>query len=106
MTTALLSLGLGRAVRADLAMTGEISLNGKVLAVGGIKEKTIAARRAGCRALIFPLANRRDFDELPEYLREGLEVHFASDYEDVFAVAFPENTAAASSPEHVAGAGQ
>jgi len=92
MTTALLSLGLGRAVRADLAMTGEISLNGKVLAVGGIKEKTIAARRAGCRALIFPLANQRDFDELPEYLREGLEVHFAAEYSDVFSVAFPDAT--------------
>merc|ERR1719388_513493 len=89
IVTALLSLGLDRAVRADLAMTGEVSLNGKVLPVGGIKEKTIAARRAGCKALIFPQANRRDFDELPEYLREGLEVHFAADYDDVFAVAFP-----------------
>lgn len=90
MTTALLSLGLGRPVRNDLAMTGEISLNGKVLAVGGIKEKTIAARRAGCRALVYPQANRRDFEELPEYLREGLEVHFATEYRDVFRVAFPE----------------
>merc|ERR1719361_2063868 len=77
MATALLSLALGQPVRPDLAMTGEVSLNGKVLAVGGIKEKTIAARRAGCKVLVFPHANRRDFDELPEYLREGLEVHFA-----------------------------
>merc|ERR1719359_1702885 len=92
MTTALLSLASGRPVRADLAMTGEVSLNGKVLPVGGIKEKTIAARRAGCTVLVFPQGNRRDFDELPEYLREGLEVHFASDYEDVFAVAFPDGT--------------
>merc|ERR550514_514393 len=81
MTTALLSLGLGRPARADLAMTGEISLNGKVLAVGGIKEKTIAARRAGCKALVFPQANQRDFEELPEYVREGLEVHFAADFD-------------------------
>eukprot|EP00931_Biecheleriopsis_adriatica_P046540 TRINITY_DN26741_c0_g1_i2.p1 TRINITY_DN26741_c0_g1~~TRINITY_DN26741_c0_g1_i2.p1 ORF type:complete len:1059 (+),score=282.21 TRINITY_DN26741_c0_g1_i2:49-3177(+) len=90
MTTSLLSLALGRPSRADLAMTGEVSLNGKVLAVGGIKEKTIAARRAGCRCLVFPQANRRDFEELPEYLREGLEVHFATHYDEVFAVAFPE----------------
>jgi Lon-like ATP-dependent protease len=89
MTTALMSLGLDRAVRPDLAMTGEVSLNGKVLPVGGIKEKTIAARRAGCKVLVFPKANQRDFDELPEYLREGLEVHFASEYAEVFAVAFP-----------------
>mmetsp|Transcript_165664 Transcript_165664/g.531826 ORF Transcript_165664/g.531826 Transcript_165664/m.531826 type:complete len:1024 (+) Transcript_165664:75-3146(+) len=90
MTTALLSLALDRPARADLAMTGEVSLNGKVLPVGGIKEKTIAARRAGCKALIYPQANQRDFDELPEYLREGLEVHFATSYDDVFKVAFPE----------------
>merc|ERR1712087_681056 len=82
MTTALLSLALDLPVRADLAMTGEVSLNGKVLAVGGIKEKTIAARRAGCKALVFPKANKRDFDELPDYLREGLEVHFASEYDE------------------------
>merc|ERR1719262_999032 len=88
MVTALLSLGLGKPVRPDLAMTGEVSLNGKVLPVGGIKEKTIAARRAGCRALIFPQANRRDFDELPDYLREGLDAHFAGEYSEVFALAF------------------
>merc|ERR550514_2209547 len=81
MTTALLSLASGRPVRADLAMTGEVSLNGKVLPVGGIKEKTIAARRAGCTRLVFPEANRRDFEELPEYLREGLEVSYAADYD-------------------------
>eukprot|EP00928_Gymnodinium_smaydae_P063511 TRINITY_DN47064_c0_g1_i1.p1 TRINITY_DN47064_c0_g1~~TRINITY_DN47064_c0_g1_i1.p1 ORF type:complete len:1068 (+),score=257.84 TRINITY_DN47064_c0_g1_i1:104-3205(+) len=95
MVTALMSLAMNKPVRTDLAMTGEVSLNGKVLAVGGIKEKTIAARRAGCRALVFPQANRRDFDELPEYLRDGLEVTFASDYRDVFAVAFGEGSEAA-----------
>jgi len=90
MTTALLSLATGKPARPDLAMTGEVTLNGKVLAVGGIKEKTIAARRAGCKCLVFPQANRRDFEELPEYLREGLEVHYASHYDEVFAIAFPE----------------
>merc|ERR1719409_387754 len=63
MVTALLSLALDQPARADLAMTGEISLNGKVLPVGGIKEKTIAARRASCSHLIFPEQNRKDFDE-------------------------------------------
>jgi len=98
MTTALLSLALGRPARSDLAMTGEVSLNGKVLAIGGVKEKTIAARRAGCRALVFPQANQRDFEELPEYLRQGLEVHFAATYDDVFAAAFPEVSEAAPAP--------
>jgi len=99
MVTALLSLSLDMPVRTDLAMTGEISLNGKVLAVGGIKEKTIAARRAGCKALVYPQANQRDFDELPDYLRDGLEVKFATTYEDVFDVAFPGFMAGVSSKE-------
>ncbi|CAE7540512.1 unnamed protein product, partial [Symbiodinium pilosum] len=88
MTTALLSLALEKPIATDLAMTGEVSLNGKVLAVGGIKEKTIAARRAGCKTLVFPQANRKDFDELPEYLRDGLTVHFATHYDEVFDIAF------------------
>jgi len=91
MVTALLSLATGKPVRTDLAMTGEVSLNGKVLPVGGIREKTIAARRAGCHVLVYPQANRRDFDELPDYLREGLEVHFASEYAEVFAVALSDS---------------
>jgi len=90
MVTSLLSLALDRPVRSDLAMTGEVSLTGRVLAVGGIKEKTVAARRAGITCCIFPEANRRDFDELPDYLKEGLEVHFAEDYNKVFEVAFSE----------------
>lgn len=92
MTTALLSLALNRSVRADVAMTGEISLTGKVLPVGGIKEKTIAARRSGVTCLIFPHGNKKDFEELPEYLKEGLEVHFASVYNDVFDCAFAEES--------------
>ncbi|CAN0131943.1 unnamed protein product, partial [Ectocarpus fasciculatus] len=73
MVTALLSLATGTPVREDLAMTGELSLTGKVLPVGGIKEKTIAARRAGVQCLVFPQGNKRDFEELPEYLKDGLE---------------------------------
>eukprot|EP00927_Polykrikos_kofoidii_P081384 TRINITY_DN7869_c0_g2_i1.p1 TRINITY_DN7869_c0_g2~~TRINITY_DN7869_c0_g2_i1.p1 ORF type:complete len:1043 (-),score=224.54 TRINITY_DN7869_c0_g2_i1:387-3515(-) len=88
IVSSLLSLALNQSVRADLAMTGEVTLNGKVLVVGGIKEKTIAAKRAGCHALLFPEENRRDYDELPQYIRDGLEVHFASEYDDVFKIAF------------------
>jgi len=88
MTTAMLSLALGKPVKNDLAMTGEISLTGKVLPVGGIKEKTMAARRAGIKCIIFPAGNQRDFDEMPDYLKEGLEVHFADDYSTVYDVAF------------------
>ena len=58
--------------------------------MGGIKEKVIAARRAGITCVLLPAPNKRDFDELPEYLREGLEVHFASQYQDVYAIAFNE----------------
>jgi Lon-like ATP-dependent protease len=82
MTTALLGLALGRSVRADLAMTGEISLTGMVLPVGGIKEKVIAARRSGVTTIILPDGCRKDADELPDYLKEGLEIHFVKVYDD------------------------
>jgi Lon-like ATP-dependent protease len=88
MVTALLSLAMKKPVKKDLAMTGEVSLIGKVLPVGGIKEKTIAAKRAGVKILILPIANQRDFDELEDYLKEGIDVYFADYYEDVFKVAF------------------
>jgi ATP-dependent Lon protease len=70
-------------------MTGEVDLLGTVMSIGGVREKTMAARRSGVKCLIFPAANKRDWDELPAHLREGLEVHFASKYEDVFRVLFP-----------------
>jgi Lon-like ATP-dependent protease len=92
LVTAMLSLALGKPVRNDLAMTGEVSLTGKVLPVGGIKEKTMAARRAGTTCIVFPEANKRDYDEIPEYLKEDLEVHFADEYSKVFDVAFGAQT--------------
>lgn len=88
MVTSMLSLAMDKPVRNDLAMTGEISLTGKVLAVGGIKEKIMAARRAGIKCIVMPAANQRDYDEIPEYLKDGLDVHFAEDYQTVFDVAF------------------
>ena len=90
MTTALLSMISRRPVRKKLGMTGELTLTGRVLPIGGVKEKTIAARRAGLQTLIFPEGNRKDFEELPDYLQEGLDVHFARDYTDVYKVAFAD----------------
>ncbi|MCP5150198.1 MAG: endopeptidase La [Ectothiorhodospiraceae bacterium] len=89
MATALLSLARGRAVRRGLAMTGELTLTGKVLAVGGIREKVIAARRARLMELVLPEANRADVEALPEHLREGLTVHFAAEFADVERAVFP-----------------
>jgi ATP-dependent Lon protease len=91
MATALISLVMKKPVPRKLAMTGELTLTGRVLAVGGIREKVIAARRARIPELILPEANRRDFEELPEYLQQGLTVHFAEKYDDVFRVVFGDN---------------
>lgn len=92
MATALASLYAGGAARSDTAMTGEITLTGLVLPVGGIKEKVLAARRAGLRRLILPKQNERDLDELPEAVRQELEVLFASRIEDALAAAIPALT--------------
>ena len=88
MTTALLSLLLNKRIKRPLAMTGELTLTGQVLPVGGIREKVIAARRSKIMEVILPEANRRDYDELPEHIRTGMTVHFASRYQDVFDVVF------------------
>ena len=86
MASALLSLLLKKRLPRKVAMTGELTLTGQVLAVGGIREKVIAARRVGIREVILPEACQRDFDELPEYLKDGLTVHFAKQYDDVFEI--------------------
>jgi ATP-dependent Lon protease len=88
MTTALLSMIIGKPVVKKMGMTGELTLTGRVLPIGGVKEKTIAARRTGLKTLIFPEGNRKDFEEIPDYLKEGIDVHFARDYQDVYKVAF------------------
>ncbi|KEP61278.1 UNVERIFIED_CONTAM: Lon protease family protein [Hammondia hammondi] len=88
MATALVSLALNKPVLPDVAMTGELTLTGKVLKIGGVKEKVIAARRENVNTLIFPRANEREFSELPDDVKEGLSVHFASTYDDVYRVAF------------------
>lgn len=93
ITTALISLATGTPARHNLAMTGELSLTGKVLPVGGIKEKLIAAKRAGADCICLPVDNKKDYDDLQDYIKEGLNVNFCSTYEEVFAVAFPELSA-------------
>uniref|UniRef100_A0A182NDM9 Lon protease homolog, mitochondrial n=1 Tax=Anopheles dirus TaxID=7168 RepID=A0A182NDM9_9DIPT len=90
IVTALLSLAKGQPIRQNVAMTGEVSLMGKVLPVGGIKEKTIAAKRSGVNCIILPEENKKDFTDLPKFITEGLEVHFASTYADVYRIVFPE----------------
>ncbi len=88
MATSLISLATGRKIDRPLAMTGEITLTGQVLPVGGIREKVIAARRIGIRELVLPHDNKRDVDELPDYIKDGMTVHFAKVYKDVFKIAF------------------
>ena len=76
MATALISALLGNPVRKDLAMTGEITLRGKVLPVGGIKNKLLAAKRAGIHTVVLPERNRQDVDEIPSPLLEGLDLRY------------------------------
>jgi ATP-dependent Lon protease len=88
ITTSILSLLLNTPIPERLAMTGEITLTGNVLPVGGIKEKVIAAKRAGARTLIMCTKNRRDVDELASYIKEGLTFFFADHYKEVFNFIF------------------
>lgn len=88
IVTALLSLALNIPIRNNVAMTGEISLKGKVMPVGGIKEKTIAAKRENVNCLILPDENKKDFNELPKFITDGIEVHFVSYYKDIFKIVF------------------
>jgi ATP-dependent Lon protease len=88
IATALLSLARNEPLKTPLAMTGELSLTGQVLPVGGIREKLIAAKRIGITTLILPSANRKDYQELPAYLQKGMTVHFAQHFDDVVSLAF------------------
>ncbi|EFJ35404.1 hypothetical protein SELMODRAFT_30423, partial [Selaginella moellendorffii] len=88
MITSMLSLALSKPVNDDVAMTGEVTLTGRVLAIGGVKEKTVASRRSAVKTIIFPKANKRDYDELLPHVKEGLDVHFVDKYEEIFQIAF------------------
>jgi len=89
IASALLSLARDKPVRR-IAMTGEITLTGEVFPVGGIREKLIAARRAGIKELILPADNQGDFEEVPEHVSKGLHVHFASRFDDVAPLLFKD----------------
>ena len=88
ISLALYSLAKEEAVRRDMAMTGELTLTGKVLPIGGIREKTIAARRVGIYTLIVPKDNKKDYERLPDYIKEGVTVHYVDYFDDVLKVAF------------------
>lgn len=88
MASALLSLALGKKLSRRIAMTGELTLTGRVLPVGGIQEKVIAARRTNIKELILPEDNRDDFDRLQDHIRKGLKVHFASHFDEVAPLLF------------------
>ena len=70
-------------------MTGEVSLGGKVLPIGGVKEKIMAASREGMRSLIFPRKNKDDIDDLPSFIKNDLTFHYAENYEQLFRICFP-----------------
>jgi len=90
MVTALASIVTGKYVDASIAMTGEITLRGKVLPVGGVKEKVLAARRAGVQRVILPVRNQTDLEDIPEEIREDLTFHFVDSVDQVLALALEE----------------
>ena len=97
MTTALASLLSGRLVRSDVAMTGEVSLTGRVLPIGGVKQKLLAAHRAGITTVLIPKRNEPDLEDVPENVREQLSVHAVSDVREVLDLALePGNSALAA----------
>jgi ATP-dependent Lon protease len=92
MTTALASLLSGRLVRSDVAMTGEVSLTGRVLPIGGVKQKLLAAHRAGITTVLIPKRNEPDLEDVPEGVREQLEIHPVSDVREVLGLALEPAT--------------
>jgi len=96
MTTALASLLSGRLVRSDVAMTGEVSLTGRVLPIGGVKQKLLAAHRAGITTVLIPKRNEPDLEDVPEGVREQLEIHPVSDVREVLELALEPATVQAA----------
>jgi ATP-dependent Lon protease len=97
MTTALASLLSGRPVRSDVAMTGEVSLTGRVLPIGGVKQKLLAAHRAGITTVLIPSRNEPDLDDVPAEVLQALTVHAVSDVREVLSLALEPATVAAAS---------
>jgi ATP-dependent Lon protease len=90
MATALLSLLRNKVITDRLVMTGELSLTGQVLPIGGLKEKTIAAQRNKARHIIIPKQNLRDLDEIPDHVKKGIEFHPVERFEEVLTLALPD----------------
>jgi len=101
MATAIISVLTNRPVRRSVAMTGEITLRGNVLPIGGVKEKVLAARRATIDTVILPEANRKNLEEVPKLFRKGLKFCFVSDVTEVFAIALTEAMARRSGQQRV-----
>jgi ATP-dependent Lon protease len=99
MTTALASLISGRPVRAEVGMTGEVTLAGRVLPIGGVKQKLLAAHRAGLTEVIIPLRNEPDLDDLPAEVRDGLKIHTLADVADVLEIALSPASVEASAAD-------
>jgi ATP-dependent Lon protease len=103
MATALVSAVTKIPVRKDVAMTGEVTLRGKVLPVGGLKHKILAAYRAGINEVILPAENEKDLEELPAEVREALQFHLVESMDDVLRIALEGDLARASAPEQAVG---
>jgi ATP-dependent Lon protease len=88
MATALYSLAKNKPVKKNVAMTGELTVTGKVLPIGGVKEKTIAAKKAKVKTIVYPFENKKDFDELPEYIKKGLTAHFVNYFDEVLEIVY------------------
>ena len=87
LTTALISLFLKKAVRKDVAMTGEVTLRGKILPIGGLKEKVLAAHRAGITTVIAPFENKKDMEDIPKEIQKDIKFMFAKTMDDILKVA-------------------
>ena len=98
MTTALAALLSGRPVRPDVAMTGEVSLTGRVLPIGGVKQKLLAAHRAGIAVVLIPQRNEPDLDDVPAEVLAKLEVHPVSDVREVLALALAPASSEPAAP--------
>ncbi|MCX8124256.1 MAG: endopeptidase La [Spirochaetes bacterium] len=88
MATALYSLAKNKPIKKSVAMTGELTITGRVLPIGGVKEKTIAAKRAKVKTIIYPAENKKDFDELPEHIKKGVDARFVSYFEEVLDIVY------------------
>jgi ATP-dependent Lon protease len=92
MATAIASALTAKPVRKDVSMTGEVTLRGRVLPIGGIKEKTLAAKRMGIKTIIIPHRNKKDLQDIPKYVKEGMEFVFVETMDDVLAIALSKDS--------------